>query len=211
MKPLLTFSTLTAACAALALASQPALAAATPAPPAEAASQPAAGTLAPDDKAFIERAAQVNLVEIELGNTAAKSSADPAIRKLGKHLAEQHTQAQQKLERLAASKGLILPEKPDAEHQKKIDSLKEQKGDAFNRAFINANIAGHEQALALFEGAAIRTRDGELRIWMAEMIPQLKRHLDAAKGAHPEAVGEKTNPRQESPGSRPILDGPMGH
>jgi len=200
---------LIAACTALLLATPlPLSAEPATAPSAPAGISPTAqNILTPDDKEFVEKASQINLTEIEMGNVA-KESPNPTVRQLGKQLAEQHTQAQQKLERLAASKGIILPDKPDADHQKKIDALKKQKGEAFTRAYLNANVAGHEQAIALFESATEKTSDGELRVWAEEMIPHLKRHLEAVQRTQPEAVGERTGPGTQSPSNPSNMPNP---
>lgn len=149
------------------------------------------GKLDRHDQNFLKKAAEINLMEIELGTVAERVSTDPNVKKMGAHLIKEHSESMQKLERLAASKGVQLPKQLSSSDRSTLSSIEKQQGDKFNKEFLDFNIKGHEQAIALFQKEAARTQDADIKAWAQKTIPVLQGHLAMAKGTHMEAVGEK--------------------
>lgn len=150
------------------------------------------GKLDQHDQDFLKKAAEINLTEIELGKVAERLSTDPNVKKLGSHLIKDHSEAKQKLDRLAASKGVSLPNEIPFMDRHSLSSLEKQQGDKFNKEFLSFNIKGHEKAIDLFRKEASRTQDPDIKAWAEKMLPNLKNHLAMAQSSHTEAVGEKS-------------------
>ena len=149
------------------------------------------GKLDSKDKDFLKKAAEINLTEIELGKVAERVSNDPNIKKMAAMIVKDHSNANQKLERLAASKGVILPNAIPSSEKNALSAIEKQQGDKFNKEFLSFNMKGHEKAISLFEKEASRTQDPDIKAWAQKMIPDLKEHLAMAQSGHPQAVGEK--------------------
>lgn len=162
-------------------------------------SQPAApgtamteqGKLDRHDHAFLKKAAEINLTEIQIGKIAEQRSSDPNIKKLAGTIIKDHQEANKNLERLAASKGVTLPNEPSIWERRSISSFEKEQGDKFNKEFLSLNIKGHEKAVALFEKESARTQDPDIKAWAQKMVPSLKEHLAVAQSSKPEAVAEK--------------------
>ena len=149
------------------------------------------GKLDRHDQEFLQKAAEINLTEIQLGKVAEKMSSEPSIKKIAEMLVKDHSEANRNLERLAASKGVTLPTEPSLMDRHALSSMEKAQGDKFNKEFLSFNQKGHEKAISLFEKEAARTQDPDIKAWAQKMIPALKEHLAMSQGAKPESVAEK--------------------
>lgn len=150
------------------------------------------------DRTFLEKAAEINLCEARLGK-AAEHSSEADIKKIGQGLVRDHTAAQEQLQKLAASKGVILPSQPNRSQQEKIAAIEGKTGEQFDKQFLQQQIQGHQQAIALFEKEASRTADPDIKAWANQMIPTLKSHLASVQSGHPEAIGEQGRKQKQAP------------
>ena len=157
------------------------------------------GTLDRKDHEFLKKAAEINLTEIELGKIAERNSTDPNIKKFAGTLVKDHMAANQKLERLAASKGVTLPMEPSVWDRHTLASMQKEKGEKFDKAFLAFNIKGHEGAVSLYEKEMKRVQDPDIKAWAQKMLPELQHHLAMAKSGHTEMVGEKPQTQKQEP------------
>jgi putative membrane protein len=151
------------------------------------------------EQEFLQAAASGNSAEIQMGKIAEQNSSDPRIRQIGSELVKDHTQANQELQRLAASKGLALNFQPTSSQQRDIQALQQKRGDDFNKAFLNQNLKAHEKTIAQFQKESQRAKDPEVRSWANKMLPGLHHHL--ANISNPQAVGERTTQEQTETGT----------
>ena len=158
----------------------------------------APGKLDRQDEAFLKKAAEINLTEIELGKVAQQVSTDPNIKKVAESIVKDHQEANRELDRLAASKGVAVPTEVSIWDRHALNSLEKEQGDKFNKEFLSFNMKGHEKAIALFEREAARTQDPEIKAWAQKMVPALKEHLAMSHSGKPESVAEKTKREQKS-------------
>jgi putative membrane protein len=161
------------------------------------------GKLDRHDQEFLRKAAGINLVEIELGRAAEKNSTDPKVKKFAASLVKDHSEANQKLARLAASKGYALPEKISSWDRHSLNQLEKEQGEQFNKSFLTFNIKGHEKALDLYEKAASHAQDPDIKAFAEKNLPRLKEHLALARNNTLEAVGEKQQKIQQHPQQQP--------
>ncbi|MEI6561120.1 MAG: DUF4142 domain-containing protein [Verrucomicrobiota bacterium] len=149
------------------------------------------GKLDRHDQAFLKKAAEINLTEIQLGKVAERISTEPNIKKIAGMLVKDHSEANQHLERLAASKGVTLPTEPSLLDRHSLNSMEKEQGEKFNKEFLAFSQKGHEKAIELFEKEAARTQDPDIKAWAQKMVPALKEHLAMSQGTKMESVGEK--------------------
>ena len=183
-------ATLTAAVAALVLFASPVLAQET-------------GTAGENSKAVIEAmskvtaaqdfvtfAAMSDMFEIKTGEMAKKQAGSDATRKLGQMLVKDHSASSKKLMKLAKAAKLEVspPAAFDQRHQVIFDSLKDAKGEAFDKAFAEAQVQAHEEGIALFQAYAQNGDNEQLKDFASKGLPKLKKHLEMAQKAETPAT-----------------------
>jgi putative membrane protein len=136
--------------------------------------------LSEDPKDFYESAASANMLEIEASKLAETKSSDPEVKAFAKMMMKDHTAAGQKLGKLATSKKVVLPTELLKRHQMMLDGLKEKEnGAAFDEDYRRKMVMAHKEAVSLFDHAAKKSPDPEIRALASEMLPTLQMH-----GAH---------------------------
>jgi putative membrane protein len=127
----------------------------------------------------VAKATQSNTFEIVSIRVALDRSRDPEVRRIAEHLIRDHTAAQAQLAATAAQAGIAVPAPNLAPDQKAtIARLKALWGDAFDAAYLDAQVVAHEQAIALFVGFASEDANPRaLRSLAIQTLPVLGRHL----------------------------------
>ena len=169
----------------LALASVLALSAAagyaqTDASPPTAEAMEAAMTTA---KGFAERAASSNQFEIQSSQLAMEKTQTPEVRTFAEQMVADHTAAGEKMMAAAKASGIEAPTALMPDHQALLDSLGGTAADSFDNAYVQAQLAAHQEAVALFEGYSQRGEEGELKTFATETLPTLQAHLAALQPA----------------------------
>jgi putative membrane protein len=65
-----------------------------------------------------------------------------------------------------------------------VNHLAQLKGSAFDQAYMQAMVEGHEKAVSLFEHESNRLQDPQLKSWTMDTLPILQQHLALAKAIH---------------------------
>jgi putative membrane protein len=135
---------------------------------------------------FLPKAASANEFEIVTGNLAQKSQS-AAIRALGAMFVTDHTAALQQGAQVAAQLGISAPPQLNRHQQAIADRLARLSGRAFDAAWLRAQLAAHQQALALHLAAAIRGENDAIRMLAQGALPMITKHLgeliDIAEGS----------------------------
>ena len=95
-------------------------------------------------------------------------------------LVDDHTKANQELEKLAIRKKVILPDSVAEEHKGAIQHLSGLKGREFDTAFKQHMVSDHEKDIKKFK-TATKSADPELRSFAEKVLPTLQQHLDTAR------------------------------
>lgn len=130
------------------------------------------------DARFLVNAAEINMVEIALGELAQQNSTLTSIKELGKMMQEVHTRSLEELAALAKAKNIILPESATEKALKIYKKLSNVSGVAFERVFSDMMVSGHKEAIALFVKATIECTDPDIRTWATTTLPAIRTHLD---------------------------------
>jgi putative membrane protein len=141
---------------------------------------PAARTIGADS-AFLREVTLANKTEVQLSEIALRQSNNPDVRRFAQMMLNDHTKAQNEVMKMAQSAGVSLPDRLDAEHQKKLDKLTGLSGDAFDREFARIMVEDHQKVVAKFEDHARSGRDPQVKSWAARTLPDLRQHLQHAK------------------------------
>ena len=140
-------------------------------------------TIAVDESTsdFMVTVADVGMTEVELGQIAQQKSANQQVKNFGAMMVEDHSKAGGELKSLAARKNVTLPATIGEEHKKKIDNLSKKSGKDFDKAYMDMMVEGHEATVKDFENASSNTKDADVKAWVDQTLPILKKHLDSAK------------------------------
>ncbi|WAC10595.1 DUF4142 domain-containing protein [Dyadobacter pollutisoli] len=133
------------------------------------------------DKKFVMSAADGGMLEVKLGELAAKKAASAKCRDFGKTMITDHTKVNGELKALAAKKQISIPTGLSAAKQQQYDSLNAMSGEKFDMLYMNMMIASHEETIGLFQTESNKGQDPDFRKWADSKIPALKHHLEMAK------------------------------
>ena len=136
-----------------------------------------AASLSATDRTFISQAAYGSLGEVALGEIATEQAGSPAVRNFGQMMVQEHTRMNEELIAIAAEQGVTPPSAPDPGRQAVGAQLGQLEGAAFDRQYIQQQLADHETTLTLFEGQADSGQDPELRAFARKYAPVVEEHI----------------------------------
>src|SRR5947207_5394863 len=86
------------------------------------------------EKAFIMKAANGGMAEVEMGKLAADKGGSDAVKDFGNRMVKDHSKANDQLKDVAANMGVTIPDKVNAKEQAMIDKLSAMSGSEFDKA-----------------------------------------------------------------------------
>lgn len=135
-----------------------------------------------NDRQIMESMARGGIAEVEAGRIAEKNSSNPQVKAFAQTMVKDHDAANQKLEAIAARKGVKLPTKPDEQQQELLEESRSKQGPAFDETYVNeAALQDHLKAKQLFERAAKSAQDPDLRAFAKETLPVIDHHYQMAE------------------------------
>jgi putative membrane protein len=147
----------------------------------EAAAPPKVETLSDEQIAAITDAA--NTAEIEQAKLAESKSKDAGVKRFAAMMIAHHGAAKQKQAKLkikpaesSVSTGL------QADAASTLDALKLDKGKDFDKAYIAAQVDGHQKALDTINDKLLpNVKNTDLKAYLDEIKPRVEQHLKEAK------------------------------
>lgn len=132
---------------------------------------------------FIQTVAASDAFEIQSSELAAQRAARRDVKDLAAQMVTAHRQTTQELTQLTTANSLSAPTPQlNAMQQTSLDNLRNQTGNAFDDAYLDAQVAAHENAVRAFEQYASAGEAGPLRDWAQRTLPALRQHLQHAQG-----------------------------
>ncbi len=131
----------------------------------------------PDNTLFLNKAAEINLEEIQLGKLARQKSKMTDIKNLGKMMQEDHSKLMESLTVLSGQKSILLPTSLDNAAQTDYKTLDSTSGIGFDKKYCDMMANGHKGAIVIFEKDSAETKDAAIRQWVIAAIPILRKHL----------------------------------
>ncbi|WP_434387599.1 DUF4142 domain-containing protein [Melittangium boletus] len=169
-----------------------------------------------DAKGLLERLHAANQDEIKQGQLAQQVSQNPDVKTFAEQMVRQHTDADQKVQALAQTKKLKLADMPkpldDAEKKcmaadkATMDKLKALKGEAFDGAYLAAQLGAHDAVLGkLAAGKQAAMGDAELSALVDELSQSVAQHRQ-----HVYALLGKLSPQGAGAAMAPTMGGTTG-
>jgi putative membrane protein len=167
-------------------AAPPSIAATPPVPPTSQVepTSPAPATaadLSPADKAFVTKAAQGGLAEVQMAQLAQQKASSDDVKKFAQTMIDDHTPNNEQLVKLATAKGLTPPTDPNAMQQKMLAHLQGLSGAKFDKAYVKIQVRAHTMMLKEMRMEAQRGKDADLKNFAEQTSSTVEHHLSMAQ------------------------------
>jgi putative membrane protein len=103
------------------------------------------------------------------------------VKSFGTMMVNDHTASNNQVKTLATQRNVTLPVTPGEANQKLMEDLMKKTGADFDRSYMRAMIDDHEADIREFEKASATVNDIEVKNFIDNTLPILRRHLDSAK------------------------------
>jgi putative membrane protein len=132
---------------------------------------------------FIRTVAASDAFEIQSSELAGQRAVRQDVKDLAAQMVTAHRQTTQELTQLTTANSLAAPTPQlNATQQTSLSNLRNQSGQSFDEAYLDAQVAAHENAVRAFEEYASAGEAGPLRDWAQRTLPNLRQHLEHAQG-----------------------------
>ncbi|MGZ4788268.1 MAG: DUF4142 domain-containing protein [Terriglobales bacterium] len=146
-----------------------------------ASSANSSGQLGAADKAFVKKAAQGGMAEVELGQLATQKAEGADVKKFGQRMVDDHSKANDQLKSLAEQKGVQLPTDLNAKDKALKDRLSKLSGEQFDRVYMQHMVQDHKKDVAEFQKEAKSAKDSDVKNFAQQTLPTLQDHLKMAE------------------------------
>lgn len=150
---------------------------------------PASGATNQVDRLFVEQLAMGNRAEIEAGKLAMGKAHNGAVEKFARRMADDHTQANDRLAELAKRRNIALPDTPDAEQQTMQQRLRKVSGTEFDTAYIEGQIKAHQKTATLLEWEIDSGENSQIKRFASQTLPVVFQHLQMAQNIQAQLSG----------------------
>ena len=133
------------------------------------------------DRMFLARASECNLSEIAAAKIAVDKDISAGARSFAQMLIENHTRAQEEVQKLAGAASIVVPAEPDTKHMTKASKLNSLTGAAFESRFLDEQKRDHAEAILMFKKEMREGSDLSIRAFAEKTLPTLKRHAEMVK------------------------------
>lgn len=134
-------------------------------------------------QAFADVAAASDAFEIEASKLAGTKATSAKVKTFAEQMVKAHTESTAKLKAAAAKASPpITPEATlSAAQQAQLDALKSKTGSEFDRAYIDAQVTAHQEALDALKGYSAGGDVPALKDLATQLVPVVTAHLNMAK------------------------------
>lgn len=129
---------------------------------------------------FFKEAAGGGMFEVAAGKLAQEAAEDPQVKEFGQRMVTDHGKANDELAQVAKKIDMSMPSDMDSKHQQTMDTLKDQKGAAFDGAYMREMVSDHRKDVATFQSYAQNGDNPDLKQFAQTTLPMLQEHLQMA-------------------------------
>lgn len=133
--------------------------------------------------AYVPNAAMGDMYEIQAADIALERSKDAQVRELAQMIKTDHTAASQAFKAAApqAAPDVQLPTELDERRKGLIDNLRSAAAADFDKAYIDQQVAAHQEAVTLHRGFSDNTDAPTLAEHARTVLPKIEAHLQRAQ------------------------------
>jgi putative membrane protein len=142
---------------------------------------------APNDAQIAHIVVTANQVDIDAGKLAQKQGSTAEVKAFGKQMVTDHSGVNKQATALVKKLGVKPEDNPTSQSLKKggeenVASLKKLKGKAFDKAYVDHEVAYHQAVLDAIDKTLIpNAKNAELKALIEKVRPAFDAHLQHAK------------------------------
>jgi putative membrane protein len=136
------------------------------------------------DMAFINDAISNNIAEIASHKAAVSKAESKEVKMHAQHMLTDHMKLGDDMKAFARKKNYNIPMDAPADKKQAMDAMnKDNKGAAWDKAYIAMQVQAHQETIAKFQAAEKTVVDPELKNMIAAALPKLQTHLQMVQDA----------------------------
>jgi putative membrane protein len=144
------------------------------------------------DKAFLRKAAEGGMAEVQLGQLAQQKASSQDVRQFGEKMVQEHSQLNDQLKPIAEQQGVRPPKALSKKDEATLRKLEGLSGQQVDHAYIETMLKDHKKDLKEFKETANRTQNPQLKDAAQHGAQVIESHLqDIQQIAKSHNVSEK--------------------
>ncbi|WP_348268653.1 DUF4142 domain-containing protein [Edaphobacter paludis] len=129
------------------------------------------------DKAFVRKALEGGMAEVQMGQLAAQKSNNPDVKQFGQKMVDDHTKLGDEMKQVAQQMNIKPPDSLSSKDKSTVAKLSALNGDAFDKAYIQNMVKDHKQDEKEFKQEAINTSNPALKEVVSQGEQVIGQHL----------------------------------
>lgn len=139
------------------------------------------------DVSFIQEADMTAMAVLAQSQLASSRASDPQVKTLSETLIADHAAMTPKLDRLAATKKADDVKELDEPRQLVVSRLAKLNGAKFDQAYVEQIVHETDSTIAFYEVRSKASKDDDVRAFISESLPMVKRQRDRATALYEKA------------------------
>ncbi len=140
------------------------------------------------DKAFVRKALEGGMVEVQLGQLALQKSNNADVKQFAQQMIDDHTKLGDAMKQVAQQMSVPAPASPSKKDKATIAKLQALNGDDFDKAYIKDMVQDHQQDAKEFKSEAQNTANPGLKQLTTQGAQMIDDHLQMI-----EQIAQKNN------------------
>lgn len=133
------------------------------------------------DKAFVAKALQGGLTEVQLGQLTLQKSQNQQVKEFAQKMVDDHTRLGEQMKPVAQQLGVKVPDEPSKKDRQLIEKMQSLSGSAYDQAYLKDMVKDHKQDLSEFQAEASNGQDPNVKDAAAQGSKVIAQHLQMAQ------------------------------
>ena len=133
------------------------------------------------DKAFVAKALQGGLTEVQLGQLTLQKSENPQVKEFAQKMIDDHTRLGEQMKPVAQQLGVKIPDEPSKKDRQLIAKMQSLSGSAYDQAYVKDMVKDHKQDLSEFQAEASNGQDPNVKDAANQGSKMIAQHLQMAQ------------------------------
>ena len=133
------------------------------------------------DKAFVSKALQGGLTEVQLGQLTLQKSENPQVKEFAQKMIDDHTRLGEQMKPVAKQLNVSIPDQPSKKDRKLISQMQSLSGTAYDQAYVKDMVKDHKQDLSDFQAEASNGSDPTVKDAATQGSKVIAQHLQMAQ------------------------------
>jgi putative membrane protein len=129
------------------------------------------------DKAFVKKALQGGMAEVQLGQLALQKSSNDDVKQFAQKMVDDHTKLGDQMKQVAQQLSVKVPDSPSGKDKSNMAKMQALSGDEFDKAYIKNMVKDHEQDQKEFKTEAQNTTNPALKQVTTQGVQVISEHL----------------------------------